>query len=60
MLVSVFDALALIRLRRTLFANFGCELTYLLLVGTGNYDFIDTSIPPSARKSGLRERFFAF
>ena len=40
MLVSVFDALALIRLRRTLFANFGCELTYLLLVGTGNYDFI--------------------
>lgn len=40
MLVSVFDALALIRLRRTLFANFGCELTYLLLVGTGNYDLL--------------------
>ena len=40
MLVSIFDALAFVRLRRALFADFCCELSDFLLVGTGNNDFV--------------------
>jgi hypothetical protein len=42
MLVNILDSLTLIRLRRTLLANFSCELSNLLLIGTGNDDAVGT------------------
>ena len=40
MLTGVFDALALLRLRRTLLADFSCELTYSLLVDTVYHNLV--------------------
>ena len=40
MLSRILDTLALIRLRRTLFTDFRCKLTNLLLIGTRNNNLI--------------------
>ena len=40
MLINILDALALVRLGRTLLADFRRELAHLLLVGTGDNDLV--------------------
>ena len=42
MFVSILDALALVRLRRSLLTNFSCKLADLLLIRTRDDDLVGT------------------